>query len=85
MLLNLPERLRWEVLYAVQQRASRGCRIDPENTKAVIRIMEANPSLATLSADFRGWVGWPRLRQGGAEADHGSAFRVRGFARGGGR
>ena len=43
MLLNLPERLRWEVLYAVQQRAGRGGRIDPENTKAVIRIMEAHP------------------------------------------
>ena len=42
MLLNLPERLRWEVLYAVQQRAARGGRIDPENTKAVIRIMEAS-------------------------------------------
>ena len=49
MLLNLPERLRWEVLYAVQQRAGRGGRIDPENTKAVIRIMAANPSFATLS------------------------------------
>jgi len=49
MMLNLPERLRWEVLYAVQQRAARGGRIDPENTKAVIRIMEASPSLATLS------------------------------------
>jgi integrase len=49
MLLNLPERLRWEVLYAVQQRSGRGGRIDPENTKAVIRIMEVNPSLATLS------------------------------------
>lgn len=49
MLLNLPERLRWEVLYAVQQRAARGGRIDPQNTKAVIRIMEANPSIATMS------------------------------------
>jgi integrase len=49
MLLNLPERLRWEILYAIQQRAARGGRIDPENTKAVIRIMEASPSLATLS------------------------------------
>ena len=49
MLLNLPERLRWEVLYAVQQRAARGGRIDPENTKAVIRIMEVSLSLATLS------------------------------------
>src|SRR5271166_3789147 len=49
MLLNLPERLRWEVLYAVQQRSARGGRIDPENTKAVIRIMEANKSLATMS------------------------------------
>ena len=49
MLLNLPERLRWEVLYAAQQRAARGGRIDPENTKAVIQIMEANPSLATMS------------------------------------
>jgi integrase len=49
MLLNLPERLRWEVLYAVQQRAARGGRIDPENTKAVIRIMEADDSLATMS------------------------------------
>ena len=49
MLLNLPERLRWEVLYAVQQRSGRGGRIDPENTKAVIRIMEASPSLATMS------------------------------------
>ena len=44
MLLNLPERLRWEVLYAVQQRAGRGGRIDPENTKAVVRIMEASKS-----------------------------------------
>ena len=49
MLLNLPERLRWEVLYAVQQRAARGGRIDPQNTKAVIRILEANPSIATMS------------------------------------
>jgi len=49
MLLNLPERLRWEVLYAVQQRSARGGRIDPENTKAVVRIMVDNPSLATLS------------------------------------
>ena len=49
MLLNLPERLRWEVLYAEQQRSGRGGRIDPENTKAVIRIMETNPSLATMS------------------------------------
>jgi integrase len=49
MLLNLPERLRWEVLYAVQQRSARGGRIDPENTKAVIRIMETSPSLATMN------------------------------------
>ena len=49
MLLNLPHRLRWEVLYAVQQRSGRGGRIDPENTKAVIQIMETNPSLATMS------------------------------------
>jgi integrase len=49
MLLNLPERMRWEVLYAVQQRAARGGRIDPENTKAVIRIIEVNDSLATMS------------------------------------
>lgn len=48
-LLNLPERLRWEVLFGVQQRAGRGSRIDPENTKAVIQIMEANNSLATMS------------------------------------
>jgi hypothetical protein len=33
----------------VQQRSRRGGRIDPENTKAVIQIMEANPSLATMS------------------------------------
>ena len=37
------------------------------------------------NADFRGWVGWPMLRLSGAEADHGSAFRVRVFPRGGGR
>ncbi|HTY30632.1 tyrosine-type recombinase/integrase [Mycobacterium sp.] len=49
MLLNLPDRLRWEVLYALQQRSARGGRIDPENTKAVIRIMEVSPSLATMS------------------------------------
>ncbi|TDK88348.1 site-specific integrase [Mycobacterium paragordonae] len=49
MLLNLPDQLRWEVLYAVQQRSARGGRIDPERTKAVIRIMESNPSLATLT------------------------------------
>jgi integrase len=55
MLLNLPERLRWEVLYAVQQRAARGGRIDPENTKAVIQIMKSNRSLATMSkADVDG-------------------------------
>jgi len=33
----------------VQQRSLRGGRIDPENTKAAIRIMEVNPSLATMS------------------------------------
>lgn len=49
ILLNLPEQLRWEVLYAVQQRTARGGRIDPENTKAVIQVMKANPSLATMS------------------------------------
>jgi hypothetical protein len=49
MLLNLPERLRWEILYAVQQRAARGGRIDPENTKTAIRVMETSPSFATLS------------------------------------
>ena len=49
ILLNLPERLRWEVLYAVQQRAGRGGRVDAGNTKAVVRIMEAHPSLATMS------------------------------------
>jgi integrase len=56
MLLNLPDRLRWEVLYAVQQRSGRGGRIDPENTKAVIRIMEANPSLATMSKADVDWI-----------------------------
>ena len=49
ILLNLPERLRWEVLYAVQQRAGRGGRVDAGNTKAVVRIMEAHPSLAIMS------------------------------------
>src|SRR6478672_2749731 len=49
ILLNLPERLRWAVRYAVQQRAGRGGRVDAGNTKAVVRIMEAHPSLATLS------------------------------------
>ena len=49
MLLNLPERLRWEVLYAIQQRSARGGRINPEHTKAVIQIIEANDSLATMT------------------------------------
>lgn len=49
ILLQLPERLRWEVLYAIQQRDRRGGRIDPESIKAAIRIMEASPSLAVLS------------------------------------
>ena len=37
------------MLYAVQQRTARGGRIDPEHTKAVIQIIEANDSLATMT------------------------------------
>jgi hypothetical protein len=48
-LIHLDVPLRWEALYALQQRDARGGRIDPVSTRAALRIMAQYPSLATLT------------------------------------
>ncbi|WP_165860213.1 tyrosine-type recombinase/integrase [Mycobacteroides abscessus] len=46
---HLDERLRWEILYALQQRVKRGGRVDPSAVRAVADVMSNSPSFATLT------------------------------------
>ena len=56
-LIHLDEPLRWEALYALQQRDARGGRIDPVSTRTALRIMAKYPSFATLTeAELDGLV-----------------------------
>lgn len=48
-LIHLDDVLRWEALYAIQQRDARGGRIDPVSIRATLRIMAKYPSFANLS------------------------------------
>ena len=48
-LLHVDELLRWEVLYALQQREARGGKIDPNALRYAIARMQSAPSLSTLS------------------------------------
>ncbi|PND54145.1 hypothetical protein CRM90_29665 [Mycobacterium sp. ENV421] len=48
-LVHLPDRLRCEMLYAVQQRSARGGRIYPASIRTLTRALEGEPSLATLT------------------------------------
>ena len=48
-LIHLDEELRWEVLYALQQRDARGGRIDPLATRAAINVLREYPSLTRIS------------------------------------
>lgn len=48
-LMHLSDELRCELLYAVQQRAARGGRIYPSAVRALVRVLEGKPSLATLA------------------------------------
>lgn len=48
-LIGLDERLRWEILYAVQQRDARGGRVEPHAMRSVIQAVRDLPSLATMS------------------------------------
>jgi integrase len=45
---HLPERLRWEVLYALQQRDQRGGRLAAGTIRDVVRLLQQAPSLATI-------------------------------------
>jgi hypothetical protein len=49
VLVHVDERLRWEILYALQKRHARGGRIDPQIMRRVIRFMQQQPSLATMT------------------------------------
>jgi integrase len=56
-LIHLDEPLRWEAIYALQQRDARGGRIDPVSTRTALRIMAKYPSFATLTeAELDGLV-----------------------------
>lgn len=50
-LAHVSEQLRWEVLYAVQQRDARGGRLAPQTMREVIRLLQNAPSLATLDPE----------------------------------
>lgn len=46
-LVHLNERLRWELLYAIQKRDASGGRLDIHAVRSVIRFLRKEPSLAT--------------------------------------
>ncbi|MFL0295282.1 hypothetical protein ACJH6J_30350 [Mycobacterium sp. SMC-18] len=48
-LSHLGERLRWEVLYALQQRDNRGAKIDPSAVRQSVGRLITMPSLSTMS------------------------------------
>jgi integrase len=47
-LVPLAEQMRWELLYALQQRDARNGRMDPVAVRTVITTLGATPSLATI-------------------------------------
>jgi integrase len=46
---QLPEQLRWEVLYALQQRDQRGGRLAPGTIRDMVRLLHGAPSLASIA------------------------------------
>lgn len=48
-LINLDEVLKWEIMYALQQRDARGGRIEPYVLRLVVGILKSNPHFSSMS------------------------------------